>query len=496
MTGRYERVFSLKENLYTAGSPVIILAGALLKDHQSGKILAQLKLKSIHDVPIKALTVKVWPGDTLFQSLGKPLDYQYLDLDINRDSEFGQSTPIVMPNVATRTFRVVVSEVIFSNQTTWQGNDSNEWRPLSDLRSIESLMHDVELRKQYYLRYGYNAQFFYQEDGDLWYCSCGAINHIDEVICHCCKQSREQLLTFDMEKLRQECTERLEKEAAITAEKKKAALQKTAERNERLKKICKKAVIIGVPWIIVAVVAGSLIQEYKRDSDNYAFAQQLMDEENYEGAVRQFQSLGEFRDSREMLEKARSLYDEQQEQEKQSAYEQALQDLDEGASSDACYGFEGLGDYKDSKEKFEEAYIQNNLDVFPNSLDYFQANKSKYTMLEPEQIRSVIVGSWILPSQSFQDYYTVTFAADGTGEDEVASKCAWMVNDQGLHYTFSFDGEEPQFHAEESNEFRQIEEGVYACYDATDSENVQLFISANSIWGERYIKAFERYVEQ
>ena len=43
MEERYTRLFSLPENLYSAGAPVMIAAGALLKDNQTGKVLAQLK---------------------------------------------------------------------------------------------------------------------------------------------------------------------------------------------------------------------------------------------------------------------------------------------------------------------------------------------------------------------------------------------------------------------------------------------------------------------
>ena len=59
MSERYTKVFSLPENLYTESSPVIISAGALLKDNISGKMLAQLKLKNIGKKIIKAVTVKI-----------------------------------------------------------------------------------------------------------------------------------------------------------------------------------------------------------------------------------------------------------------------------------------------------------------------------------------------------------------------------------------------------------------------------------------------------
>ena len=43
MSERYSKLSALPENLYSTGAPVIIAAGALLKDNQTGKVLAQLK---------------------------------------------------------------------------------------------------------------------------------------------------------------------------------------------------------------------------------------------------------------------------------------------------------------------------------------------------------------------------------------------------------------------------------------------------------------------
>ena len=54
MSERYGRLYSLPENLYAEGAPVIISAGNLLKDTQTGKILAQLKIKNISSKIIKA----------------------------------------------------------------------------------------------------------------------------------------------------------------------------------------------------------------------------------------------------------------------------------------------------------------------------------------------------------------------------------------------------------------------------------------------------------
>ena len=67
MAERYSRLFSLKENLYSEGSPVVIAAGALLKDNQTGKELEGVS------------------------------EYQYLDLNEARDAEFGQKQAITTP---------------------------------------------------------------------------------------------------------------------------------------------------------------------------------------------------------------------------------------------------------------------------------------------------------------------------------------------------------------------------------------------------------------
>ena len=92
MSERYTRLFALEENLYSDGSPVVISAGALLKDNQTGAVLAQLKIRNIGSKMIKAAAVRI----TCFDTVGKPLEgtaeKEYLDLTAGRDEEFGQKS--------------------------------------------------------------------------------------------------------------------------------------------------------------------------------------------------------------------------------------------------------------------------------------------------------------------------------------------------------------------------------------------------------------------
>ena len=69
MSERYSRLFSLGENLHTDGLPVVIAAGALLKDNTSGKVLAQIKLRNISDKTIKSVKVRINAIDTAGSAL-------------------------------------------------------------------------------------------------------------------------------------------------------------------------------------------------------------------------------------------------------------------------------------------------------------------------------------------------------------------------------------------------------------------------------------------
>ena len=130
MSERYSKLFALSENLYSAGAPVVIAAGALQKDNQTGKVFAQLKIRNIQDKVIKAATVKITPFDTVGKPLGGTVDYQYLDLSAGRDTDFGQKTPVVLKEAAMRSFAVSVSEIVFADNSTWSASDG-AWKALS-----------------------------------------------------------------------------------------------------------------------------------------------------------------------------------------------------------------------------------------------------------------------------------------------------------------------------------------------------------------------------
>ena len=282
MSERFTRVYSLPENLYAAGSPVLIAAGALLKDNQTGKILAQLKLRNISQKGIKAAKVCIFPCDTIGNPLGDSVSYQYLDLNVARDADFGQKSAITLPNATTRAFAATVEEIIFSDNTVRTASCA-AWESLSAPTPLSSL-GNPELVKQFCLEYGKNSKNLPLEQKELWYCSCGALNRGEESSCHCCGQSLFALQSIDMDALRANADKRIAAEKA-QAEKEAAAAKAKAKKNGKI-------AAIVVPIAAVLIVGAVLLSNALKKDHAYDDAVALLDAGQYEDALRLYEEAG------------------------------------------------------------------------------------------------------------------------------------------------------------------------------------------------------------
>ena len=344
MSERYSKLFALSENLYSAGAPVVIAAGALQKDNQTGKVFAQLKIRNIQDKSIKATTVKITPFDTVGKPLGGTVDYQYLDwAAAGRDTDFGQKTPVMLKEAATRSFAVSVSEVIFSDNSIWTASDE-AWEPLSAPVTPEKEFTDVELAKQYRVKYGADCKCVFKKEKDLWRCACGAVNHDSEKNCHSCQREAAALAALNVEELKADRDKRL------AAEQKKAAEEKAAAEAQAKK--TKKIAMIATPIVVVAIVAAVLIsnfvkaqQEEAARLDAYNTAVALAEAGQYDEAIAAFTGLGDYKDSATLAAQA------QEEAARLDAYNAAVALAEAGNYNEAIAAFTELGDYKDSAEQ-------------------------------------------------------------------------------------------------------------------------------------------------
>lgn len=245
MDERYSRVFDLQHYFFAESSPVIITAGALLKDNQSGKVLAQLKLHNISNKAIKAATVSITPFDTVGKPLGNAISHQYLDLNAQRGDDFAQKPPVALPDASTRAFSVSVEEVIFSDNSVWNGS-GKAWEAIEPPKRLDEL-DDAELIKQFKLKYGAESKNMLSEQKDIWFCTCGSVNHDGEAECTRCGNKLDELRKLDMTELEGAKAERV-------------AIEKKTKR----KKIITFG-IIGIALIALALIIITIVHKIQAD---------------------------------------------------------------------------------------------------------------------------------------------------------------------------------------------------------------------------------------
>lgn len=347
----YARLYSLPERLYTMGAPVVVAAGALLKDNRNGNIIVQLKIQNICSKTIKAVTVKITSIDTVGRTLGEETEYQYLDLNVKRNEFLGQQVPIIVPNEQTRSYSVKVTEAAFDDNTVWAGNEI--WEPLEKPDPIEKKIANGELARQYRIKYGKNSKYLLKQDRDLWFCTCGAINHESELSCCSCHIDRKKLEELDVDALKKECDARLEDERK---ERERKQAEAEVEAKKKQKKI--KMIVVGVAAAVAVTAVGVVIKDNLNKKKLYNQGLALLEDGKYDDSIALLESLNGYKDSKEQIIYAE--YQKAVKYEKSGEYEEAL----------ALY--EELGDYEDSKEKYKE--VQYKLHPAKKLCEYVREN--------------------------------------------------------------------------------------------------------------------------
>ena len=350
MAERYEQLQKSSECLYTAGSPVVISAMALLKDTQTGSIIAQVKFQSIDNHRITAVFADFAAKDISGASLAGVENFQYLDLNVGRNDNFGSKTAVNFPDSNTRKFEVNIKRVVFSDNTTWE-SPSNMFPNSIVMRPIMETLGSADLIEQYKRDTVKSAAYMPEEFSDLWICTCGVLNRNTEDKCCFCRLEKEkafsalkkEILQANLdaynEKLRLEA-ERKKVERDAEAEKQRIKREEEEKRQQEItakqNKIIKKAAIIGTPIIAVIIAFFVVLNTVIIPSSNYNEAKKLMTDKKYDEAYGAFVDLKNYKDSQTMAKKA--------------YYEKALALVENKNYEEAILIFETLADYEESQD--------------------------------------------------------------------------------------------------------------------------------------------------
>ena len=344
---RYTSLYRLPKNQYTAGSPVLLAAGTLLKDSQTGAVLAQLKMQSLSAKRIRAVMVAVDASDVSGAPLEGVAEYQYLDLSVRRDEAFGQHQAIVLPDANTRCIAVRCTRVVFADGTSWEAVPDAVWSPLPEPEALEKAL-PAELVRQYCRDTAACAAFQCAKFGDLWRCTCGALNGAGETACHACGLILDrQLAALDKTALREHLSAY-----------EKAEAEKEEARRAKNQKIRKKALTIGIPAAAVCAAAAILVTTVIIPGQKYRNALSLLDAGDYAAGYAILEELGKPEEiTRNKYDRAMALIDAENydsayalleeigetETVQSSKYDRAMEQIDAGNYDSAYLLLEELG---------------------------------------------------------------------------------------------------------------------------------------------------------
>ena len=424
MAERYTRLCKLpKTDLYETGAPLLLCAGALLKDTQTGKVIAQLKFRNIGEKRIKAVKVSIRAFDAFGTEVEGIPEYQYLDLSVGRDAEFGQKTAIIMPNAETRSFACTIKSAIFSDGTTWTAQ-TDEWEPLKEQKTLQERFG--ALAGQYCRDTFKAAEYAPDTERDLWRCACGAINREAETTCHNCGATRETLFAAADPKTLKAHDEAHQRLLAKQAEEARIEKEKNGKKRKKI------LTIVVFPTIIACIAFVIMLTTVIIPNQKYNAAAELYNSGKYEEAIAAFEAMDGYRDSTEQIKKCETAI-------KDEKYADAFELYTAGKYEDAIAAFTALGEYKDSLaqiEKCEAKIIREGSTIFFGS--YEQDNNTsngkediEWLVLAKEGKRILIVSKFALDCQRYNSSQTDTTW-------EACSLRKWL-NETFLNAAFSSD---------------------------------------------------------
>ncbi|MGN0629576.1 MAG: DUF6273 domain-containing protein [Oscillospiraceae bacterium] len=312
MSERFEKLYSLSKNLYIKDFPIIVSAGSLLRDKETGSLIVQLKFHSVSEEIIKAVKVSLSAYDILNKEIEGIEDYQYLDLNIENGQEFGSNKAIIMPSEVTRSFSINRITVV----TTGGIAETTSLGLLPYGENLNSALINGELVKQYKIATNEKAEFVPKEFENLWLCSCGEWNSSQK--CSSCRASKINIFdSYDIDalddaanerlKIEKEHEEELKRQEEIERQKREEQLKIAKERRRRKEKLYKKIALITIIVTSILIIVLTLFFMIIQPSFKYNNAIRLIKSGNIIEAYELLTEIESYKDSRKIVN---SIYDE------------------------------------------------------------------------------------------------------------------------------------------------------------------------------------------
>lgn len=380
---RYSRLYTTGKNMYSEGSPLLICAGALLKDNRNGKVIAQLKFKNVTGKVVKGVKIKLRTFDTFGKELDVTDEYQYKDLYVKRNDVFGEQNAIPLSDDNSRKMDITIESVLFGDSSVWEAVEQ-EWKEVELGKKTSEVYVDEELVKQFKLELGTRAEYVFTQGDFYWNCVCGNFNTKNEVVCSMCGIKKSKILETSMESVIEKRDIRVREEKANKEKEDRIKKEKDAEEKAKKEKAISRAIKIAVAVIVtVGLVFGGIVlnSSVLRPRRLYNQALEHIQNGQYEEGYQILEELGNYSDAAEQINigkynQALALieaeqyedgyiilrklgnYSDSAEQIKIGKYNQALKLLETGQYDDGYAILKELGNYSDAEDQINNNILE------------------------------------------------------------------------------------------------------------------------------------------
>ena len=408
MSERYATLFRCVAPQAQNNAPVLLTAGVLLGDRQTGSVLAQIKLQNISDKVITAVYASLMCIDAMNAPVEPAVVARYLDLNVKPGEHFADRQPIVVSNTTVRSFALRVTNIMFNDGTAWKCEEGTIFEVIPEYKNTYTSEQLEQLRLETGKREFVTSEAKHEF---IKRCYCTQWNLHSNPVCVRCHTDFVKtaaladpvLLTQkyeDRKKSEAEEAERKRIEAERKAEEARIAREKAekaaAEAAARAKAKAKKKAMILIPSLIVIAVlvitGGVMLNKHNQ----YNTAVGYLKAQEFDNARTAFTELGNYKDVDTLLQQlaADELYAggdyaaayeiyamlpadyQTHEAEYAAKYEYATEMVSTQNYESAAAAFAELGSYKDSPEQFamvEIAYKEKLASDYLNAGDFDSA---------------------------------------------------------------------------------------------------------------------------
>ncbi len=407
----FDKFYTLQEiiiDAYEFNAPIEIEKGFLLLDKTSRDILLKLKLNilgiEVSQVSSVSLNINCMNDAEEILTDISPYIYTYRDVFLNQSETFGEDFFIPLDQRVRRVI-VGIQRVVFTDSTTWIPSNNQFTPPKQELiTSLQPELLEQFQRDNRSLTYAVKKhyKFIPEQLDNYWLCTCGRPNNNDAVSCSRCStlkntvfQISENVLEENLDKYKEQIRQEQEK-ARIAKEQARlqarAKAQKRAELNARLQEEANNRLKRKRTLLVITTLVGLLIALFLfivLPAIKYSQASNFLENKNYNYAIYIFDSLGDFKNSEEMVAEAN--------------YQKAIDFFDNKNFDDAIKTFSYIETYRDSSTKIKEAIYQI-AEIYLHENNYLEAIEL-FSQLEDfsDSNERLLHTRWLLANQYLKD---------------------------------------------------------------------------------------------